>query len=170
MTIDASLLTALVDGELAKISDIRVRAHINALRVQPTVSLRDWDYGREGQQYPCWIVLRHSASDTGIAHCEFGFGPRSPWGLITLKDYGQGSSIGMDCSWYTTFVEAFFATSAAADLPIWRVFMTDGPLGERRSISDEGNWDTTFAKVRALRSEDPANRYECSTSIEFERE
>jgi hypothetical protein len=159
----------MVDGELAQLSDGRVVAHVRALLVEPTVAMRHWDYGREDERYPCWTVLRHSASNTGIAYCEHGFGPRSPWGLVFLEAEGR-PSIGMDCSWFTTFLHAFFESAAATDLPIWRVFKTEGTAGEGQAITDEGEWDATWAKITAFRESDPANQYHCWTSIHYERE
>jgi hypothetical protein len=170
MSIDAQKLTAMVDAELAQLSVSRVVAYIQALRDEPTVAMRRWDYGRAREQYPCWTVLRHSASNTGIAYCEHGFGPRSPWGLVFLEGDEGRTSIGMDCSWYTTFLQAFFESQAATDLPIWRVFKTEGTTGEMQAISGEGEWDATWAKVMALRESDPANQYHCWTSSQYERE
>jgi hypothetical protein len=68
MSIDAHKLKAMVDGELAHLSDSRVVAHIRALLVEPTVTMRYWDYGREDERYACWTVLRQSASNTAIAY------------------------------------------------------------------------------------------------------
>jgi hypothetical protein len=98
MSIDAQKQTALVDGELAELSDSRVVAHIQALRGEPAITMRRWDYGREEERYPCWTVLCHSSSNTGIAYCEHGFGPRSPWGLVCLEGDESRMSIGTDCS------------------------------------------------------------------------
>src|SRR5262245_25590122 len=170
MSIDAHKLKAMVDSELAQLSDSRVVAHVQALLVEPTVTMRRWDYGREDERYPCWTMLRHSTSNTGIAYCEHGFGPRASCGLVFLEGDERRMSIGMDCSWYTTFLQAFFESSAATDLPIWRVFKTEGTAGEMQAISDEGEWDATWAKVMALRESDPANQYRCWTSIQYERE
>jgi hypothetical protein len=170
MSIDAHKLKAMVDCELAKLSDGRVGAHIRALLAEPTVTMRNWDYGREHERYPCWTVLCHSTSNTGIAYCEHGFGPRSPWGLVFLEGDEGRTSIGMDCSWYTTFLQAFFESQAATDLPIWRVFKRVGTAGEMEARSDEGEWNATWAKVMALRESDPANQYHCWTSIQYERE
>lgn len=170
MSIDAQKLTAMIDGEIAQLSDSRVVAYIQALRYGPTVSMREWDYGREDEQYPCWTVLSHPSSNTGIAYCEHGFGPRSPWGLVFLESEEGRTSVGMDCLWYTTFLQAFFESQAATDLRIWRVFRTEGTTGQRQAISDESDWDATWAKVRTLRESDPANEYNCSTSIRYERE
>jgi len=86
---------------------------------------REWDYGVPGQTYPCWSVLNHIESNTGIAFCEFGFGPRSPWGLVMLSG-AEHMSLGMDAGWFETFLEAYFDSRAITDLPIWRVFKQDG--------------------------------------------
>jgi hypothetical protein len=76
----------------------------------------------------------------------------------------------MDCSWYATFLQAFFESQAATDLPIWCVFKTEGTAGKMEAITDEGEWDATWAKVMALRESDRANQYHCLTSIQYERE
>jgi hypothetical protein len=169
MTINPQALKALIDAELSLLKDIRVVAHIRALLVEPTPVMRDWDYGREGEQFPCWSVLEHSASNTGIAYCENGFGPRSPWGLVSLESHQLARAIGMDCSWYTTFLQAYFESKAATELAIWRVFRTDA-TGLRQPITNEGEWEKTWSQVMTLRKSDPANRYNCSTSILYERE
>ena len=160
MSIDAQELAAMVDRELAQLSDCGVVAHIQALRDEPTVTMRRWDYGREDERYPCWTVLRHSASNTGIAYCEHGFGPRSPWGLVALEGDEGLTSIGMDCSWYKTFLQAFFESHAAADLPIWHVVKTERTTGKRQALCGEGDWGSTWAKVTALRAADPAYQYD----------
>ncbi len=49
-------------------------------------------------------------SNTGIAYCEFGFGPRNPWGLVFLSR----GSIGMDSAWYESFWASYFESMAAA--------------------------------------------------------
>ena len=170
MPIDAQKLTAMVDSELAQLSDRRVVVYIQALIDEPTVTMRYWDYGGEDERYPCWTVLRHPPSNTGIACCEYGFGPSSPWGLVFLEGDERRPSIGMDSSWFTTFLQAFFESQAAIDLPIWRVFKMKETTGEMQAISGEGEWDTTWAKVMALRESDPANQYRCWTSIQYERE
>ena len=54
-----------------------------------------WEYGKPGEQYPCWTVLKHDGSETGICYCDFGFGWRSHWGLVWLGDEQKGS-MGMD--------------------------------------------------------------------------
>lgn len=160
----------MIDSELAQLTDQRVVTYIQALRNQPIVSMRRWDYGQKGERYPCWTVLSHSASNTGIAYCGHGFGPRSPWGLVFLGDEEGSTSMGMESSWYPTFLQAFFESHAASDLPIWRVFKTDRITRERQAISNEGDWDATWARVMALRETDPVHQYDCSTCTLHELE
>lgn len=167
MSIDAKALTATVELELTQVSDARVTAQVHKLLVEPTITMRRWDYGREGEKYPCWTVLRHPSSNTGIAYSEHGFGPRSPWGLVFLEGDESRTSIGMDCSWYTTFLQAFFESAAATDLPIWRVFKTDPHTGQVEPLTEEGEWDATWAQVTSLREADPGSRYHCWTSIKY---
>lgn len=61
---------------------------------------RAWDYGAKGVMYPCWTILEHVGSNTGVAYCTDGFGPAYPWGLVFLT--GSHMSMGMDCSWYSS--------------------------------------------------------------------
>src|SRR5262245_21436193 len=114
MAITSEILKSLVEAELATVADPRVVARIRGMLVEPRAELYDWDYGEPGQQYPCWVVL----SET-IVYCEYGFGPRCPWGLI---DSEKSRRIGMDSGWHTTLLDAFFGSWASTELPIWRVF------------------------------------------------
>jgi hypothetical protein len=126
--------------------------------------MRDWDYGKPGQQYPCWTVLAHKASDTAIVYCEQGFGPESPWGLVSLA----GTEIGMDCSWFPSFAEAYFDSFAAADLPIWRVFKRiEGATFPGVPLTHESTWESTWNEVENLRSLDSHAHYDCWHSIEL---
>jgi hypothetical protein len=93
----------LVARELSTITQPELVALIKSLRVSPRKEDRPWDYGAPGQTYPCWIVLDHSASNTAVAYCAEGFGPRCPWGLLFIKDH---PSIGMDSSWFVSLEDA----------------------------------------------------------------
>ncbi len=119
MTITAKEIRALVEHELRQVRDQRVLRHIQRLLVEPKVVMRAWSYSTEHKEYPCWAVPSHPATNSGIAYCEFGFGPRSPWGLVTLS--GSHTAIGMDCderySWTLASIPA-----VVTELPIWRVF------------------------------------------------
>jgi hypothetical protein len=164
MSVDADALKDLIDRELAGVPDERIVRHIRAHLVEPTPELRDWDYGEPGQQYPCWIVFRHATSNTGIAYCENGFGPRCPWGLLWIGGEGKPLSIGQDSAWYTNFIETYFNSFAISELPIWRVFKKD-KSGQRIPTSDEGTWDTTWAQVLALRERNPDSYYDCASDF-----
>jgi hypothetical protein len=164
VSVSAEVLKDLIEGELATVSDIRVLAHIRGMLVEPHTVLRDWDYGETGQQYPCWTVLKDAHSGARIAYCEYGFGPRTPWGLVSSE--GGQQSMGMDCGWFTTFLEAFFDSFASIELPIWRVISVE-PDGTRIPITDEDAWKTTWNRIYQLRSRDSAARYDCGHSIEY---
>jgi hypothetical protein len=109
-----STIDRFVDDELARISDPVVVAAIRRLLVPPYAVEREWDYGRPGEKYPCWTILEHPPSNTGIAYCDKGFGPSHPWGLVFLS--GTYMSIGMDCAWYAT-LEGAMRESMAWDRP-----------------------------------------------------
>lgn len=97
-------LLALVDQELQRITDSNLLARIRELLVPPYPVERLWDYGAPDEQFTCWTVLEHAPSNTGIAYCAQGFGPSSPWGLVSLS--GPHMNIGMDAGWYTSLEEA----------------------------------------------------------------
>jgi len=164
VTITAHRLLELVDAELAELNDARVVAHVRELLVPPVPVVRGWDYGAEDETYPCWSVLEHRTSNTGIAYCESGFGPRDPWGLVFLSGT-QHMSMGMDSGWFPRFLDAYFESQAATELAIWRVFQ--GRLDEfpGQPLTVEGTWASTWAEVERLRVLHPGNRYHCSQSL-----
>lgn len=167
MAINADTLKNLVERELQHLSAVRVLSHIRGLLVQPNAVLYHWDYGAPGEQFPCWIVLADTKSNTAIAYCEHGFGPRTPWGLLCLtNDDGGHSSMGMDSGWFSYFLDAYFESSTATDLPIWRVFKTHAS-GAQEALTDENTWEAAWNKVYELRKTDPASRYDCWHSINY---
>jgi hypothetical protein len=104
----------LVEREMAVISDPALLDLIRRLSVEPSRVVRDWDYGASGERHVCWTVLEHPPSNTGVAYCDAGFGPDSPWGLVSLS--GRHMNIGMDSGWFATL------EAAVRDSPAW-----DGP-------------------------------------------
>jgi len=157
------LVTDLLERELATLRDRRVIDHIRSLLVRPKVQPRAWNYGQPGETYPCWIVLEHPASNTGIAYCEHGFGPAFPWGLLFLE--GEHLSMGMDSGWFERFLEAYFESKVATELPIWRVFENHGEDFPGKAISAEGSWEDTWAEVQGLRRTEATVRFDCWQSI-----
>ena len=77
-------------------------------------------------------------------------------------------SIGMDSGWYGMFMEAYFESFAAADLPIWRIFKTDPKTG-RIPISTEQEWARAWKEIEGLGMRDLESRYDCDHSIRFGR-
>ena len=166
MPVTVEVLKSLIEDELATLSDRRVSAHIRRMLLEPYVLLRSWDYGEPDQRYPCWIVLRDEHSVAAIAYCEYGFGPRCPWGLVSSGNGEKHQSMGMDSGWFTTFLDAFFESVACVELPIWRVFAVE-PDGKRTAVTHEGAWDTTWSRIFDLRRSHPTKRYDLGHSIAY---
>jgi hypothetical protein len=104
MALSASEVSALVEEQLARLTNPQVVRLIRSLLVPPRCELRPWDYGAPDTHYPCWIVAEHAASKTGFAYCEEGFGPGSPWGLLWIS--GEHLNMGMDCGWFDSLEDA----------------------------------------------------------------
>lgn len=167
MTVDAETLKAMIEAEVATLSDARVVTHILSMLVEPHVVLRGWDYGTPGQQYPCWNVLNDSShSGAVIAYCEFGFEPKCPWGLVGSGTAPADSQMGMDSGWFSSFLDAYFESYAASGLPIWKVFRQEADL-TLVQLTPEGTWENTWNRLAELRSSDPAGRYLCDHSISY---
>lgn len=165
MPITPIILKSRIAQELETVNDARVRGHVRSLLVEPEAILRDWDYGKPNEKHVCWAVLNHNQSNTGIAYCEDGFGPDAPWGLVNLSG-NEAMSMGMDSGWFRMFLDAYFDSLAATELPIWRIFKTNPQMG-RIPISGEQEWDAVWAQIKALRAEDSESIYLCDHSIEY---
>jgi len=168
MVKDGADVDRLVDQHLGRISDRRVLAHVKKLRVEPKAVLRDWHYGQPNDRYVCWTAIEEEDSNTGIAYCENGFGPKCPWGLVSVTSTRRNMSIGMDSEWFPGLLDAYFE-SLASDLPIWRVFKREGAQPDSRPgvpITEEDTWDDTWKRIMELREKDPNSRYDCGHSIE----
>jgi hypothetical protein len=107
--------------------------------------------------------IEDAPSGGEIAYCEYGFGPHSPWGLVSS---GKHQSMGMDSGWFKTFLDAFLGSRASIELPIWRVFGEE-PDGKRIPVTDEGAWEATWSRISDLRSRDPSKRYHCDHSVDY---
>jgi hypothetical protein len=161
MSVTAASLTALIEGELSVVKDSRVTVHIRGLLVPPEPQMRVWDYGKPGEVHPCWIVLAEKSSNTGIAYCEYGFGPAIPWVLLFLQG-SEHMSMGMDSGWFDRFLDAYFESPPSTNLPIWRVFEGNSP---GTPVTDEGTWDATWEAVTRLRNERPHLKFSCGQSV-----
>jgi hypothetical protein len=166
MPLSSDAIRRLIDRELSTVSDRRVVSHIRGILIEPYSIMRTWDYGAKGQQYPCWMVLKDTASAAEIAYCEFGFGPKCPWGLVSSGDAPANQHMGMDSGWYTSFLDAFFESYAATALPIWRVF-DGGQPWPGRPLTGESTWEDTWKEVEALKKTNPNGRYFAHHSIAY---
>ncbi|MGE0116279.1 MAG: hypothetical protein AB7T07_15515 [Steroidobacteraceae bacterium] len=96
---DQEAIQALVVREIERIEQPELASLARSLRVSPRLEDRPWDYGADGQTYPCWITFAHQPSNTAIAYCSDGFGPNCPWGLLFLT---EPRSMGMDSQWFAS--------------------------------------------------------------------
>jgi hypothetical protein len=164
VTVTALRIAELVEYELQAVTDRRVVDHIRDLLVRPEPVMRDWDYGAEGEAYACWAVLNHPRSNTSIAYCESGFGPRRPWGLVFLHD-PDSMSIGQDSGWFDSFLHAYFESSAPTDLPIWRVFERKSGPSPGLALTAESDYESTSREVERRQALNPSGRYICWQSV-----
>jgi hypothetical protein len=104
-SVDAALVDSLVDSELAASCDPRVAQIVARLRITPRLELRHWDYPPP-DSHECWVVLEDLASQTAIAYCGSGFGPKCPWGLLGMLHSGRRQDMGDDSQWFPTLAMA----------------------------------------------------------------
>jgi len=95
----------IIEREIAKISEQDLIALIRKLAVPLRCEQRGWDYGKPNEEYPCWIFAEHPESNTAFAYTEYGFGPSSPWGLLSIN--GRYMSMGMDSGWFVSLEDLF---------------------------------------------------------------
>lgn len=104
MTETAIEIDGLFEQEATRIAQPELLALVRRLRVVTRKEDRPWDYGAENQTFPCWIVLVHKESNTAVAYCSSGFGPRDAWGLLFLD--GPCLNMGMDSGWFVSLEDA----------------------------------------------------------------
>jgi hypothetical protein len=161
----AAQISAAIDADLRNLRDPRVRAHIEAFRLPTPTPIRlGWDYGKADEAFDGWLVFDDREHHDGIAFCDQGFGPRTPWGLINTGD--AYPRMGMDSGWFHRFMDAYFEAAASA-LPIWRVARRTQVDGERELVTEELAWDEAWKIVMRLREEDPARRYDVEHDIAY---
>lgn len=159
--LDPQTLSDLVEAERAQLSEARVLADIDRLRIDPRAFAGRWNFTRARRYHPCWAILQNERGH-GIAYCASGFGPVLPWGLMRLED---GSPMGDDTGWLPTLLDAYFAYFGD-EIPIWRVLMRRP--GERpRFVTTEASWDETWKRVFDLRASDPGALYDCDHAISY---
>ena len=139
MTLTIERVSHLVGAQVALIRDSLVKAGLLEVLVSPQEHLRIWNYGRPGEQLPCWTVGLHRPSQTCFLYSEHGFGPKSPWGMGIVGD----GHFGMDSSWYPNLRDCYLESFAPTDLPIWQVvaypWSTEAQVLHRDLEYDEAN-------------------------------
>ena len=78
--------------------------------------------------------------------------------------------MGMDSGWFTTFLQAFFDSQAATELSIWRVLKIESSSDQSYWVTEEADWNTTWAQAMEFRDSDLSSGYEVRTSIPYEKE
>jgi len=104
MAITREQLIHELEGEIAAVADLNLRVRVNAMLTEPMHMACAWDYGLPGETYSCWKVAEDASRGVGIIHCEQGFGPQTPWGLVWLRE--PTPAMGQDTGWFSTFREA----------------------------------------------------------------
>ncbi|MBW3623817.1 MAG: hypothetical protein KY468_10470 [Armatimonadetes bacterium] len=117
-------LKQLIEEELSHIIDTQRREALRSVRVNPSLEYRDWNYGHEGEQFPCWVVSNAPGRSVVLVFCEYGFGPESPWGALHPSD-----SLGMDAQWFSSLDDAFIV-SGLWDGPVPNGYEVPGPRDE----------------------------------------
>ncbi|MBT3193769.1 MAG: hypothetical protein HN341_14575, partial [Verrucomicrobia bacterium] len=93
-----------------------------------------------------------------------------PWGLVSLFGTVNEKSMGMDCGWFPSFVEAYLDSTASTELPIWQVFKRDnGDSNPEVAITAESDWDSTWEIVYEYRKIDKNAVYNCHHNVNYRK-
>lgn len=90
--------------------------------VEPTVVVREWDYGAEGEAYPCWAVLDHVRSNTGIANLALAQVPLGGWSTSLVR---------LICLWGWTPVGLSHSLTPTSNQWLQRSFQSGACLSKR---------------------------------------
>ena len=104
----------LVGEQVDGIVDSDLREAAMRLLIEPLLRDVPWEYGREDEAFPCWIVADLQPSvPYVVAYCERGFGPEEPFGIID----GDLSSLGMDAQWFRSLEAALRSSGVFGESP-----------------------------------------------------
>ncbi|HWZ58101.1 MAG TPA: hypothetical protein VNW46_03920 [Gemmatimonadaceae bacterium] len=103
---DSAHIQALVDAQLALMTDGARRDALTRLLVPPHAQERAWDYGAPGERYPYWVVAEAPERGMILVYSDRGFGPEMPWGFL-FTDAPDFATLGMDSQWGWYLEEAF---------------------------------------------------------------
>lgn len=110
-------IKSLVNSEIDKINNPIVKNALQNIIVEPVQHLRKWDYGHNDEKFICWTIAIDKDSDTALVYSDYGFGPETPWGLVSESI----NYFGMDTGWFDNLKDCFLNSNIASKLPIWNV-------------------------------------------------
>lgn len=100
---NAKDVNKLLEIELLKISNKKLRNDISSIIVFPYEIMKKWEYGHDSEIYQCWIVAIIPNSNFAIAYSKYGHGKIDPWGIVNLNNDWFGS----DDYWFSSLEDAF---------------------------------------------------------------
>jgi gas vesicle protein len=118
------------------------REALEAALIEPDLQFRDWSYGEQPQEYPCWVIARVRQRPTVLAYCEHGFGPSYPWGILHAED----CSLGTDGQWHQSLDARLQQATAALD-------NLRGPGSKWQIALNDGISDLSTAVMHRMRSD-----------------
>ena len=110
-------MKALVSSELERVPETGCKDRLAGLLVEPSFVPLAWEYGAIGATRMCCIVARLEDGDQALVYCEDGFGPREPWGAISLG----AASMGGDDQWYGSLYDAAIGAGLCSAPPDYEV-------------------------------------------------
>jgi hypothetical protein len=94
----------LVTTEFNQIANPELKEQLARFLCEPFLQVRTWEYSKNKENLPCWIIAELGKHDLGLAYSEFGHGSSGDhWGIVKLSD----SYFGRDDSWFLVLEDAF---------------------------------------------------------------
>lgn len=99
-------VTGIVQIELEKFTYVPPEL-LRPFLVQPYSQIRHWEYSKENESFPVWIVADFGNKRLALAYSEFGHGAYGDkWGIVPL----DGKGFGMDDAWFLCLEDAFISS------------------------------------------------------------
>ena len=144
----------IVAKEILKIKDPIILNGLGQILIKPFKHLRTWDYSTTNEKFSCWSIALDSGTDTSLIYCDKGFGPKTPWGLVSTKNL----YFGMDSAWFNNLEECYLDSFAGGELPIWGVERHNEDNTKEIIVSDLIA-DKAFEIIESLRKKQVAEKY-----------
>jgi hypothetical protein len=107
--LQAEQIATLIERDLSSLDDRQAVDRVRSMLIEPILTQCRWEYvgwdaAKTPSVCPCWTVLTNERTRVAIVFSELGFGPRCPWGLISMDE--ELPSMGQDNGWFPTFHQA----------------------------------------------------------------